>query len=233
MNTQTRIIVEEYKKKLGGYLGMLMYRYANLVVKAEPISLLSTTVVSEEGIEKIEDVVTVVPGDDDFTLRLYPNDNDKIFPLVQGLLREHPEYGVKCLTADTNEEAKFPDDNDRRLYLLLSAPEVDKDRRKLLRDSTNTLYHSAEGNIELNSKDYQARIMMLAKDEPAKEVDDLKDELEEIHNMHMDRIDEMREKKLKEIEDGYIRYQNNHLSNNKVDDSDLDDEGDGGSMTFE
>ena len=67
-------LIHELEGKLGGYVTLLLYRYANLCIKAQPMSLMSVVVEDDEqGQMNIEQVAGVVIPDE-FHLKLIPYD---------------------------------------------------------------------------------------------------------------------------------------------------------------
>jgi hypothetical protein len=64
MKIAIETLIHEMEGKLGGYVTLLMYRYANLCIKAQPLALLSAEIEDEElGTMKIEDVAGLtIPG---------------------------------------------------------------------------------------------------------------------------------------------------------------------------
>ena len=49
MKKTIEILIGEMESKLGGYAGLLNYRFMNLCVKAEPAALLPVVVISNDG----------------------------------------------------------------------------------------------------------------------------------------------------------------------------------------
>ena len=57
MRKAIEILIGEMESKLGGYAGLLNYRFLNLCVKAEPVALISVVIKDKEGdTRNIEDV---------------------------------------------------------------------------------------------------------------------------------------------------------------------------------
>ena len=100
---------------------------------------------------------------------------------------------------DSNEE------NER--YLILTMPEVNKDRHDALIDSVNVLYDGCKAKMDKTSAEYrvklEAKIVTLPTDD---ERNQAKVALEDSIKNHQDIIDTVKADKLKEIEEAYQRY---------------------------
>ena len=97
MRITIETLIHEMESRLGGYVTLLVYRYANLCVKAQPLSLLSAQIIDEEmGVMKLEQVAGVMLLDE-YHLKLVPFDPRFNFPLCKAIMKEHPEYN-KLLT---------------------------------------------------------------------------------------------------------------------------------------
>ena len=193
-------LIHEMDGRLGGYVTLLIYRYANLCIKAQPMALLSAVIKDEEmGEMKIEEVAAVsVP--DDYHIKVLPFDPRFNFPLCKAIKEEHPEFDQELVKPeDSNEE------NER--YLILTMPEVNKDRHDALIDSVNVLYDGCKAKMDKTSAEYrvklEAKIVTLPTDD---ERNQAKVALEDSIKNHQDIIDTVKADKLKEIEEAYQRY---------------------------
>lgn len=186
--------------RLGGYVTLLVYRYANLCIKAQPMALLSALVIDEEqGEMNIEKVAGVVIQDE-YHLKLVPFDPRFNFPLCKAIKKEHPEFKQELVTPSN------PSDEKER-YLILTMPEVNKDRHDALIDSVNVLYDGCKAKMDKTSATYRVKleqkIVTLPTDE---ERDEAKDALEKSISSHLDVIDTVKADKIQEIEEAYQRY---------------------------
>lgn len=206
MKIAIETLIHEMEGRLGGYVTLLVYRYANLCIKAQPMALLSALVIDEEqGEMNIEKVAGVVIQDE-YHLKLVPFDPRFNFPLCKAIKKEHPEFKQELVTPSN------PSDEKER-YLILTMPEVNKDRHDALIDSVNVLYDGCKAKMDKTSATYRVKleqkIVTLPTDE---ERDEAKDALEKSISSHLDVIDTVKADKIKEIEEAYQRYLNEQTS---------------------
>ena len=142
-------LIHEMEGRLGGYVTLLVYRYANLCIKAQPMALLSAVIKDEEmGEMKIEEVAAVsVP--DDYHIKVLPFDPRFNFPLCKAIKEEHPEFDQELVKPDSSN------DEDER-HLILTMPEVNKDRYDVLIDSVNVLYDGCKAKMDKTSGEYRS-----------------------------------------------------------------------------
>jgi ribosome recycling factor len=201
MKIAIKTLIHEMESRLGGYVTLLVYRYANLCVKAQPMALLSAQIVDDEmGEMKIEQVAGVMMPDE-YHLKLIPFDPRFNFPLCKAIKKEHPEFKQDLQKLEDGEE------NER--ILILTMPEVNKDRRDVLIDSVDMLYDGCKAKMEKTCADYrlklEKKIITLPTDEERNEA---KDALESSIKTHLGIIDTVKSDKVKEIEEAYQRYLN-------------------------
>ena len=187
------------ESRLGGYVTLLVYRYANLCVKAQPLSLLSAQIIDEEmGEMKLEQVAGVMLLDE-YHLKLVPFDPRFNFPLCKAIKLEHPEFKQDLVKPENGEE-------DERI-LILTMPEVNKDRRDALIDSVNVLFDGCKAKMDKTSAEYrlklEKKIVTLPTDDERNEA---KDALDSSIKNHQGIVDKVKEDKVKEIEEAYQRY---------------------------
>ena len=193
-------LIHEMEGRLGGYVTLLVYRYANLCIKAQPMALLSAEIIDEEmGEMKIEQVAAVsIP--DDYHLKLIPYDPRFNFPLCKAIKNEHPEFKQELVKPEGSD-----DENER--HLILTMPEVNKDRHDALMDAVDLLYNGCKEKMNKTIADHrlklEKKIVTLPTDD---ERDEAKDALEKSVNTHQDMIDIAKSDKIKEIEEAYQRY---------------------------
>ena len=74
MKIAIETLIHEMESKLTGFAALLVYRYANLCVKAQPMALLSAQIIDEElGEMKIEEAAGVIMPDE-YHLKVVPFD---------------------------------------------------------------------------------------------------------------------------------------------------------------
>lgn len=199
MRITIETLIHEMESRLGGYVTLLVYRYANLCVKAQPLSLLSAQIIDDEmGEMKLEQVAGVMLLDD-YHLKLVPFDPRFNFPLCKAIKLEHPEFKQDLVKPENGEE-------DERI-LILTMPEVNKDRRDVLIDSVNVLFDGCKAKMDKTSAEYrlklEKKIVTLPTDDERNEA---KDALDSSIKNHQGIVDKVKEDKVKEIEEAYQRY---------------------------
>ena len=188
--------------RLNGFIALLIYRYANLCVKAQPMALLSAEIIDEElGSMNIEKVAAVVVPDE-YHIRLIPFSPRYNFSLCKAIKLEHPEF---------KQELVAPEDagDEEQRHLILTMPEVNKDRRDALIQSVDTLYDGCKAKMDKTCADYRLKleksIVVLPTDDERNEA---KDALEAKIKTYQDLVDTTKAEKVKEIEEAYQRYLN-------------------------
>ena len=199
-------LIHEMEGQLGGYVTLLVYRYANLCIKSQPMALLSAIVMDEEmGEMKIEEVCAVSITDD-YHMTLIPYDPRFNFPLCKAIAEEHPEFKQELVKPEGS-------DGENERHLILTMPEVNKDRHDALIDSVDVLYDGCKAKMDKTSATYRVKlekkIVTLPTDE---ERDEAKDALEKSISSHLEVIDTVKADKIKEIEEAYQRYLNDQTS---------------------
>ena len=193
-------LIHEMEGRLGGYVTLLVYRYANLCIKAQPMALLSAQIIDEEMGEMTIEQVAGVTIPDEFHMKIVPYDPRFDFPLCKAIKEEHPEFKQELVKPDNS------DDEDER-YIILTMPEVNKDRYDVLIDSVNVLYEGCKAKMDKTSGEYRLKLekqlVTLSSDDERQKA---KDMMEKSVNTHQGIIDTVKADKLKEIEDAYQRY---------------------------
>ena len=199
MRITIETLIHEMESRLGGYVTLLVYRYANLCVKAQPLSLLSAQIIDEEmGEMKLEQVAGVMLLDE-YHLKLVPFDPRFNFPLCKAIKLEHPEFKQDLVKPENGEE-------DERI-LILTMPEVNKDRRDVLIDSVNVLFDGCKAKMDKTSADYRLKLEKKILTLPTEdERTEAKDALDSSIKNHQGIVDKVKEDKVKEIEEAYQRY---------------------------
>lgn len=199
MRKAISLMLGELQKKMSAYAALLNYRYMNLCVKAEPVSLLPVTVQLPEDEVDIEDVADItIPREDQ--LQVYPKDQAFLLPISKAIFVAHPEFKIEEVADENDEDEKT---------LLLTMPEVNKDRHDVLINGVDVLYEEAKAKLQVNFTEYSGRIVEKTKDFHPDEIKEAKDALEDVNKQHTDLIKQYTEAKKKEIEDAYQRYLTN------------------------
>ena len=188
------------ESKLSGYVAQLNFRFMNLCVKAEPMSLLSARF-NIQGEEKPIEDVAQVSKKGDYQFMAIPNFEDDMAPLAVGIALKHPEfkqeYGEE--TVNVVDEQGNPQ-SVKVKYLLLTMPEVDNNRYDVLKESVKTLYDQCMTEIEKVKAKYTQILADKTSELPKKEADEATDQLKKLTDQYDDICKTYRDKKVEEIE---------------------------------
>ena len=192
----------QLQEKLQGYIGMMFIGYANLCVKVEPVSLLTISVDVEGDLKKLEDVATIGQKDE-YQLMIIPHLDEDLPAIGQGIFNAHPEFKQE----QEKMEVEMPDGKKRQTpYILVTMPEVDKNRRDALKQAADALYNDTKVKMDTAIAQSDAKIAAMSVDEKPEDVDNIKASLKEKKEMWDKHRDQMHDDKLREIEDGYQHH---------------------------
>ena len=199
MKLSIETLIHEMEGKLGGYVTLLVYRYANLCVKAQPLALMSTIVEDEEeGNMKIEQVAGLMLPDE-FHLKLNPYDPRFNYPLCKAIKKEHPEFKQELVKPD-----KATDEDER--HLILTMPVVNDDRHDELTDAVNVLYDGCKAQVDKTVASYKVKLEPKIAPLTSDEHDEAQNAFDTSVKTHTDMIDKVKADKLQEIEEAYQHY---------------------------
>ena len=214
MNNYIAFEISEFQKKLNGYNMLFNYRMTNLCVKVEPTALMPVTVIlanAEYNLEEVADIIKV----DDFSIDVYPKNQNNLQQVIDGIFDVHPEFKMELKT--DKAETEGGEDKHHAFYTM---PEVNKDRRDLLNDLTKTFHKECQVNLDATYAELQVRLVEpYTKMSPA-EIDEARQGFENIFNKAKEMCDKLLQLKLNEIEEGYQRYLTEY--NDRYDESDAD-----------
>ena len=192
-------LIHEMEGKLGGYVTLLVYRYANLCVKAQPLALMSAVVEDEEqGNMKIEEVAGLMLPDE-FHMKLIPYDPRFNYPLCKAIKKEHPEFKQELVKPDNAT------DEDER-HLILTMPVVNDDRHDELTDAVNVLYDGCKAQVDKTVASYKVKLEPKIAPLTSDERDEAQNAFDTSVKTHTDMIDKVKADKLQEIEEAYQHY---------------------------
>ena len=215
----------QLQEKLQGYIGMMFIGYANLCVKVEPVSLLTISVDVEGDLKKLEDVATIGQKDE-YQLMIIPHLDEDLPAIGQGIFNAHPEFKQE----QEKMEVEMPDGKKRQTpYILVTMPEVDKNRRDVLKQAADALSNDTKVKMDTAIAQTDAKIAAMSADEKPEDVDNIKASLKEKKEMWEKHRDQMHDDKLKEIEDGY----QHHLQQQAVHESQQNDQDAGKATSME
>jgi len=204
MRRAVEILLNEMTSKMSGYAVMMQYRFMNLCVKAEPASLLSLTIRNSEGDNlNIEDAAGVILNNE-YQFEVMPHSDDLLFPISKAIVVSHPEFKQEIITADDDKKLFIKDGEER--HIVVTMPEVNKDRHDVLMDAVKALYDECTGQIDKVRATYLVKLGDRMEGQPAADYDEAKEALEKSYDQHKDIIKTYRENKEKEIEDAYQKW---------------------------
>ena len=203
MRKSIETLINEVKTKMSGYVVLLQYRYMNLCVKAEPASLLSVSVIDEEGEESDIEHVASASLANDYQFEIYPHDKKMTYAISRGIKEAHPEFKIDIRTEDGGNAAE---DDDQEKVIVCTMPEVNKDRHDTLMDGVSTLYDQCKAKLDANHAIYKTRLTTKLVGSSEEDTKEAEDKLEEVYSKHDEIAQQYKENKEKEIEEAYQRY---------------------------
>lgn len=200
-------VLSDLQKKCMGYVVNMSYLYGNICVKADPMSLLGFEIVSGGSVLKIENAVDAIvhnEPDDDDKIDLYPKAGVDIEEIAAGVFSVHPEF------IQSREQTEVPEDEkeykDPMEYLRLTMPEVNEDRRDVLRDGVDTVFKACKAQLDALFVYTTGRLTVLSVGEPIDEVEETKETIEANRKKYLEMAQEITDEKKQQIEDAYQRY---------------------------
>lgn len=203
MTFQILDILNNMEGRLYGYCTLLAYRYMNLCVKSEPVSLLSSQAVIDGNYYQLENVIRLTKPDDS-CLHLFPIDQMLIPNICQAILLEHPEF--KQDIVDDPYAKKESDDKPVPKMIVLTVPPVDKDRKDDMLDMVNALFEDCDKRMKLDFDVAAAKAGIAAVSLPKETQEETKKAFEDSYNNFVEQAKKYKENKIKEIEDAYSRW---------------------------
>ena len=210
MNIHLLREIDDANSKFSAYFGLLDYRYKNLCAKADGASLMPVTVIADGFECNIEDVAMVAKPND-YQLAVIPTEERYLRDLIEGIFEAHPEFKMKIMVKDKDgvrevDESETESTEDGEKFLLYTMPDMDKDRRDLLRQGVNGLYEECNTKVKLVNADAMQRMEEGSFICTQKDMDEGRAELKKSYDLIKENIDKLREMKLEEIEEAYHRY---------------------------
>jgi ribosome recycling factor len=177
---------------------------SNLCVKAEPTALMPVTVFVAGTEYNLEEVANILKPDD-FSFDVYPKNQNNLQDIISGIFDVHPEFKMELKTDKAENEGGA--DTQHVFYTM---PPVDKDRRKLLNETTKTFHKECMVNLDVTYADLQARLVEPYTQMSPQDVDEARKGFKKVYDDARDECDKMLQLKLNEIEEGYQRYLNEY-----------------------
>lgn len=216
MNDYIAVEISDFSQKENGYLTLFYIRLGILNVKADPQSMLPVTVTLGDTEYNFEDVADATKPDD-YTFDVTPKNDNNTMAIVKGVFEMHPEFKVKVMYKE------FADGSKKR-HIVYTMPDVDKDRRDLLKETSNIFYNECLVKLEAAYTKRLADTVQLFLKVPD-EADDAKKTFKKIYEVTKDNAEKLLNLKLDEIEEGYQRYlmgEDNEWKNDYKEDTDFD-----------
>ena len=204
-----RAIINEYEKlttNLSNYVGVMNFRFMNLCVKAEPVSLLPVEVMVEGEPKKLEDCASVAKKND-YQFMLLPKLEEDLKAIMRGVAMSHPEFKQEIITNSVT--VPDPDGNDREQevkYLEVTMPEVDDERYEVLKKGVDAIYDECKIQMEVANNKAKAKFTELAFTETEENLDLLNKELEKLNTQWNGQRDKLRDAKIEEIDNAYNKW---------------------------
>lgn len=206
MKRSIAILIDEAKSKMSAFVALVNYRYMNLCVEAEPAALLSVTVEVDGMKLDVENVVDVsCPQKDQFALYPKVNDPSLIFDICKAVKTSHPEFDVDVKDMEDYDEDEKEEDEDQK-YILLTMPKVNKDRHDFINKGVDTLQKACQAKLDFIFQDYVAKVTAKLAIGNPEELDEAKEELQNLLDEHKKMLDGYSDDKKAEVEEAYQRY---------------------------
>lgn len=204
--------IEQLKAKQNGYVGLLVYRYANLCIKADPFALLSVMVKVDDEMKKIEEVAQVAIHET-YHFVVVPTYEEDLLAISKAVSMEHPEFKQEIKSFD----GYAPEDPEGK-YLFYTMPEVNKERHDAMIQAVDALYDECSQQMEKALSMCLAQIVPLMVDAAPEEIKRVQDHCQQIADYFGKIRDNNHDTKTKEVEDAYAEYQERQKEKKEKDD---------------
>ena len=219
MNNYITFEITDLATKLKGYNMLFNYRMTNLCVKAEPTALMPVTVVVAGTEYNLEEVANIMRPDD-FSFDVYPKNPNNLQDIINGIFDVHPEFKMEMKTDKAENEG-----GEDKHHVLYTMPLVDKNRRKLLSETSKTFHKECMVNLDVTYAELQTRLVEPYATMSPLEIDEAKKAFKKVYDKAKEECDKMLEMKLNEIEEGYQRYlagDNDQINESDTGDDDME-----------
>jgi len=213
-----RATIAEYDRladKLASLVAMMDYRFKNICVKAEEVSLLPITARIEGEDKNLEDCATI-GKDDDYHFMIFPKYDEDMMDIAVAIARVHPEFRQERKSMPVTVPDR--DGNEKEVdakYILLTMPEVDDERYDVLKETVKVEYNLCKEQMEGANIVAQAKFATLAAGETKEDLDILQEEVDNLNEEWSGKRDDIHAAKLKEIEDAHRKWQEEQEESNQ------------------
>ena len=194
---------------MSGYVAQLNFRFMNLCVKAEPMSLLSARF-NIQGEEKPIEDVAQVSKKGDYQFMAIPNFEDDMAPLAVGIALKHPEFKQEYGEETVNVVDEQGDPQSVKVkYLLLTMPEVDNNRYDALKTAVDAAYNQCKTQMKAVVERAEPEMALLQEGEDQQDIDRVKKAVERLKKSYIEQRDKLYDEKIKEIDEAHENWQIN------------------------
>ena len=193
--------LSQLKERLGGYVALLVYRYANLCIEANPGALMSAQVKIEGEVKRLEDVAKVSIHEK-YHFIVEPLYEEDLFPIGQAIMKVHPEFKQEVKSFDG-----YAEEDPEGKFLFYTMPEVNKERHDILLKAVDAFYDECSEKMSAAQQYCTQRLAVLQANATPEEIEKTADYMKEVVKQYNDMRDTNRDDKKKEIEDAYAEYQ--------------------------
>lgn len=204
-----RIIIKEFDKlaeDLSNFVAMFNFRMKDLCVKAEEVALLSVKVQVEGEMQNLEKCTTIGKKDD-YNFMIFPNYDEDMPALQQGLFRAHSEFKqkIESMTVDVLGKDNKTTEKEAR-YVLVTMPKVDDDRYDLLKNAVKAMHEECKTQMQNANTRADVKLAELTIGEEKANIDLIKAKRDELNAQWNGKREELYNEKLQEIEDAHNKW---------------------------
>ena len=192
-------LLDDAKQKMNGFVMLYYFHLTNLCIEADPMALLSATIVIDGQEMNLEDVADVsLPNNKQFGVT--PKDPEYLYPICKAIKLEHPEFKME----EKIEEDPITKEEQTVIYYTM--PVVNEDRRDVCMDYIKMRFEATNTKLEAILAQTTAKVTAKMMGANTENINAAKEKLEEIHEWHSNMVSKIRKDKEKEVEEAYQEY---------------------------
>lgn len=203
-----RATIAEYDRladKLANIVAMMDYRFKNICVKAEEVSLLPIVALIQGEEKKLEECSTIAK-DDEYHFSIFPTYDEDLKDIAFAIFRAHPEFKQEVKTMQVSVPNGDSERNVNVNYIELTMPEVDDDRYDVIKQAVDVDYNLCKQQMEGANTLAQAKFATLADGETKEDLEILKNELDKLNDDWNGKRDGIHDAKLKQVEEAHNKW---------------------------
>ena len=193
--------LDQLKAKSNGYVALLVYRYANLCIEANPFALLSVQVEVENEMKNLEEVAKVAVHEK-YHFVVEPLYEEDFFAVGKAIMKAHPEFKQEIKTFDGYDK----EDPEGR-FLFYTMPEVNKERYDIILKAVDAFYDECKEKMDVAKQACVTKLAVLQADASPAEVEKTSEMVDEVMKHYNELRDNTHDGKTQEVEDAYADYQ--------------------------